>query len=85
MERLLDKQSSPEAESMDKSADKIQQYSTFSDSSQSLINDRTKVPSTSDDSSDPDDLAHVALSEHLSSLSIGEAVNDRFFGKSRYV
>ena len=35
-------------------------------------------------SDDADDLAHVALAEHLSSLSI-TAVDDRFFGQSRWV
>uniref|UniRef100_A0A8H8CP76 Transcription factor domain-containing protein n=1 Tax=Psilocybe cubensis TaxID=181762 RepID=A0A8H8CP76_PSICU len=93
MERLLEKQGSPETANIDNSADSIQQYSSFSDTKEDgtraftppkkLVGARLEPSSaTSDDSSDPDDLAHVALSEHLSSLSIGEAVDDRFFGKS---
>jgi hypothetical protein len=41
----------------------------------------TLLPS---DDEDEEDLSHVSLAEHLKQLSV-EAVEDRFFGPSRYV
>ncbi len=41
-------------------------------------------PNVSSVSSEEEDLSHISLSEHLSRLAV-ETIEDRFFGKSRYV
>ncbi|KAF8973127.1 hypothetical protein BDZ97DRAFT_1779521 [Flammula alnicola] len=49
--------------------------------SKDLGTSKSPPPEAPDDPSEADDLAHIALAEHLSQLSI-EAVGDRFFGRS---
>lgn len=51
---------------------------------ESISSDAVSPPSVEDDSEilEADDLAHVALAEHLGRLSLN-AVDDRFYGQAR--
>jgi len=53
-------------------------------SPQTLPQGTTVTTLLSSDDEDEEDLSHVFLAEHLKQLSV-EAVEDRFFGPSRYV
>jgi hypothetical protein len=57
----------------------------FRFSSPQTLPQRTTVTTLlSSDDEDEEDLSHVSLADHLKQLSV-EAVEDRFFGPSRYV